>query len=357
MAIKHLILHSVLREKKGDPLNLNLRDHENPLADPSQKPDETTNKFADSLIELFASSTLNVGEFADKGDTDLEPAFEQKLKKYYSTNTDCSDFVELTQELAKLYKRILETKKLSSVPGGILAFYQYTSGKNDWLAVAILLKTEGFDSSTDLDVRATEIIDLSKLHLAATVNLTQWKTNLHHRYIKFKSGARSEIRDYFEEFVGCQRDKHAATIETKSLKEAIRKFSADAYQYSNDEISEKVGQAHDFIKDQQSKHRPIYLQELANHIFPDRADEFAKTARSDHNLSEELVIDNGTLRGYKKISARGNGLSITFDREMVGKAVNLTDDGGLIINQEMVSESLRKQIQEELDERQAKDKP
>lgn len=356
MTVKQLIIHSVERQKDGDPVNEKLRSDFNPLQDTAGQPIQSTINFAEALVSLFASTNADIGEFGVNGDNTIQPPFEQRLSAFYPVDDCvCTDFVTLTQELAIQYKHIIEKPNLQKVKGGVLVFVQYEARGKDLLAVAVLHKTEGFDSSSSLDVVPTEIFDLSKLHQAAAINLTQWKKGLNNRYIKFRAGKQAELRDYFEEFIGCQRDKHAAQLETKGLKDAIHKFGTEICGYDSEETSGRVGRAHDFIKERQKSGDPVLLSELANYVFPEHSEDFANTARNEHNLSEELAIDNKTLRNYKKISVRGSNFSMTFDREMVGKDIHLTDDGGLKLNPEMISDALREQIQEELDERQAKD--
>ena len=342
MAIEHVIIHVIRREKDGDPLFKNLRKVES---------NGHALEISEQLIDLFGSASLGVGEFGVNGDTDVEPSFEQKLKLYYSKNQatggmECNDFVGLTQELANSYQNIVESKQLQSVKGGYLVFYQYSARGDDWLAVAILNKTAGIDvSDEDLNTVARQILDLKKLHLAASVNLSQWDAGLTTRYIRFKTGLAAEIRDYFEEYIGCQRDKLAATTETKGLKVAIKDFSKNSCNLDEDQTSEKLSAAHGFITQQQKAKQPILLDHVANHVFPDNAKAFTKQAIEKHNLSNELAIDKSVLRTYQKISARSKKISISFDRDMLNKEITY-ENGVLTITD--IPDTLRSAIEEEL---------
>ena len=75
-----------------------------------------------------------------------------------------SHFVAMTKELANKYESVIVADQLQSVKGGYLVFYQYERNNDDWLAVAILNKTEGIDVAANLEVVASEILDLKKLH-------------------------------------------------------------------------------------------------------------------------------------------------------------------------------------------------
>ncbi|AZB97918.1 hypothetical protein DKE48_001295 [Acinetobacter nosocomialis] len=76
MGIQNIIIHEVRRIKDGDPLIVNYKSEENDL---STLEDELKN----NLLELFIKSNLNFGEFALDGNPELDPAFEQTLRKYF----------------------------------------------------------------------------------------------------------------------------------------------------------------------------------------------------------------------------------------------------------------------------------
>lgn len=340
MAIKHVIIHVVKRDKDGERLSKQLRNNENST-------EGMTAQLTDGLLELFSNAHLNIGEFGVDGDNEVEPAFEQKLKKYYDDECKCSDFVGMTKELANKYESVIVGDQLHSVKGGYLVFYQYERNDDDWLAVAILNKTEGIDVAANLEVVASEILDLKRLHLGAAINLTQWKSELSTRYVRFRTGLAAEVRDYFEKFIGCQRDKLAATVETKKLKSAIQDFAKNACGMDDDVVSQKVAQAHDYIKEQQKLGNQVQLSHVSNHVFPDRADEFARQAKEIHDLPEELAIDAKVLKSYKKLSGRGKGIAISFDRDMLNTTVKY-GDGELTFSE--IPDSLRAAIEEELED-------
>lgn len=316
MSIKNVILHEVTREKDGDPVIKNLRDEENST-------DGLGIKLTEQLIELFSQSTLNIGEFGVDGDSTLEPAFEQQLKRLHNKE---KSFVETTKAMAERFADIISEPKLQSVKGGILAFYIYEYRDNKLLAVTVLNRIDGINASKDLDLSLSTIIDLNRLHLGASINLTDWDEGLSNRYIKFKIGRSVEMRDYFESFVGCQRDKQAATRETNALKTAIKTYSTELG-LDGDAIQSKLDNAHGFIQDQQKVGKEVLLTHVANAVFPDTADDFLAVARNDeYQLSENIAISSAELKRYVRLSGRGKGVSISFDNELLGKTVTFCDD-------------------------------
>ncbi|MCG7491604.1 nucleoid-associated protein [Vibrio sp. Of14-4] len=316
MAIKNVILHEVTRDNDGAPVVTNLRDEENST-------EGLGSKLTEQLIELFSQSTLNIGEFGADGDPTLEPAFEQQLKRLHNKE---KTFVETTKDMAERFAEIISEPKLQSVKGGILAFYMYEYRENTLLAITVLNRIDGINASKDLDLSSATIIDLNRLHLGASINLTDWEEDLSSRYIKFKTGRSVEMRDYFESFIGCQRDKQAATRETSALKTAIKTYSSELG-LDSDDTQSKLDSAHSFIQEQQKAGKEVLLTHVANAVFPDSTDDFLVIARNDeHQLSEQIAISSAELKRYVRLSGRGKGVSISFDNELLGKTVTFENE-------------------------------
>ncbi|MGL6003070.1 MAG: nucleoid-associated protein [Plesiomonas sp.] len=316
MTIKNVILHEVTRNNDGDPVVRNLRDEENSI-------EGLGSKLTEQLSELFSQSTLNIGEFGVDGDSTLEPAFEQQLKRLHNRE---KTFVETTKDMAERFADIISEPKLQSVKGGILAFYMYEYREKTLLAITVLNRIDGINASKDLDLSSATIIDLNRLHLGASINLTDWDEGLSTRYIKFKTGRSVEMRDYFESFIGCQRDKQAATRETSALKTAIKTYSSELG-LGSDETQSKLDSAHSFIQEQQKAGKEVLLTHVANAVFPDSTDDFLAIARNDeHQLSEQIAISSAELKRYVRLSGRGKGVSISFDNELLGKTVTFENE-------------------------------
>jgi nucleoid-associated protein len=320
MAIKHIIIHVVKRDEDGGRVFSKLRPQVNNI-------DNFTNKLTEELLALFSSATLNFGEYGVDGDNSIEPPFEQKINSYYSNDLVCSDFIAMTHELAQRYKTIIERPKLNSVKGGYLVFYQYEINNADWLGVAIIPRNKGVDISDELDVVDATSLDLNKLHQGATINLTQWKSQFNTRYIRFKVGVGKGVRDYFEEFIGCQMDKLAAKTETRSLKKAILDYAQNTLGLDDSAAEQKLELTQTFIKQKIKDGDPVLLSAIANAIFPDSPSAFLEVAKESHQVSEELPIDTSELSSYKRLSGRGGDVAISFGRKMLGDKVIYEKDG------------------------------
>lgn len=315
MSIQHLIIHEVQRDENGAIVKKHLREKENST-------EGIGNDLTSALITLFSNSSLNIGEFGVDGDKHVKPPFEQYLEKNYNLDKlECLDFVSLTKSLAERYETIISEAALSNVKGGIIVFYQYEFRGKIWLAVTIVQRTGGIRATDDLNLIAAEIVDLDKLHLGAAVCLTDWNRGISNRYIKFKTGRASEIRDYFEKFIGCQKDKLAAKKETKGLRDAIKDYAQNHLSLQDNEVQEKLNTAQRFIKDKQKNGLEISLSHIGNATFPETPKAFVRLAQDDYNVSESVLINNAELRRFSRISGSEGKMSMSFDRELLGSSV------------------------------------
>lgn len=307
--LKHIIIHEVRRDSDSREMIFNLKSCENDFGQTNDS------RFKENFFGIFSTAKTNVGCFSLDGDNGLKPPFEQYLEEYY---TNQISFVEISHRLAKLYKAKIDN--LTNVNGGFLVIYEYEKTSKPFLAVIVINKTKGVDINASLDLIASQIVDIDKLHLGAVIDISQWQTDNSTRFIKFKKGVSKELRDYFQEFIGCEIDKDAAKIETAALKRAIQSF-CDSNSITNDIKEKSLRDAHSYIVEKQRQGELILLEHIANHIFPDKSDDFLRLAITDHNISNEIKIDKTTLRSYRKFSTKNAAFSLSFDRELLGKSI------------------------------------
>jgi len=324
MDINKLIIHEVQRHIDAGPLTVVRRPSVNDLAGLSPN-------LADSLIHLFVNASLTIGGFGVNGDHGVQPAFEQRLVTYTTLNTDTA-FVEFTDHIAQNFEAILNEPTKQTVKGGYLVFYEYSFHNQEWLAVVILNKTQGIDVNQSLDVIATQLLDLAKLHIGATINLTKWRAADGERYIKFRTGLASEVRDYFERLIGCQRDQLAIKVETQQLKKTIEDF-ARSQNLNIDQINDILNDAYKFISPRVNESQPVLLTELINSIFPDKVDGFFDyIGNKDIDLSQDITIDKNTLKTFRRFTAHWNDINLTFGRRAVGKNITVDDDKIILVD-------------------------
>lgn len=333
MSIQHIIVHEIRRvkedKKSTDTLVVKIKDTENDLS-------SLSGELEVQLLKLFSKSSLIVGQFSIGKDEDKKPAFEQGLDNFYSGES-CQDFLEMTRELAGYFKTFLEENK--SITGGFLVFFEFKGDEHTKLAVAVINKSNATDINPDLDFIAKEILDLDKLHLGATINITQWRDEFAERYIRFKNGQSEQVTDYFQKFIGCDVDNKAAVEETKQLKKAIEKFAGEKLKLPQEDVDEYLSSAYGYINECISKGDDIVLDNLAKRVFSEHSDDFFEFASDGHNLSGIIKINTTELKGFMKLSSKRKDLSITFARELLHKKINFEDDI-LKIDSSLLSENL-----------------
>lgn len=338
--INHLILHEVVRKKDGGAFKKKLRETEN-------SKDTITPDFSDSLTDLFTKTNLNIGEFGVDGDNSIQPAFEQLLLEHYTEELKCEDFVALTQKMANRFAVLIQSDKKQNVKGGVFVFSEYERANKKWLSIAILQRSGAYNADDqELELTPSEVIDIDKLHMGAAINLTDWHEKSTSRYIKFKAGLAREVRNYFESYIGCQRDKSAAKIETKVLKTAISKYSEETLSLSQEDTQKKLDLAHSFIKEKINNGEEVELSHVASHIFPETSESFLTYTITEYDLGETISIDKSVLRSYKRISGRNTDISISFNRDLLGKKIHYSN-GKLVFD--VIPDSLKSSIEENMD--------
>lgn len=334
MSIQHIIVHEIRRvkvdKKSTENLVAKIKNKENDL-------ETLSSDLSERLLKLFSRSSLMVGQFSIKNDEAKKPAFEQSLDKFYDDKENCLDFVEMTRELAAYFKTFLDEKK--TITGGFLVFFEFKGDEHTKLAVAVINKSNATDIDLELDFIAKEILDLDKLHLGATINITEWRSEIYDRYIRFKNGLSENVTDYFQNFIGCVVDQEAANEETKKLKEAIESFTTKKLGLPQSAADEYLALAHAYINECITKGDDVVLLNVAKHVFTSNSDEFFEYASEGHNLSGILQISTSELKGYKKFSSSRRDLSITFAKALLNDKIKFEDDI-LKINSSLLSENL-----------------
>ena len=348
MSIQHIIVHEIRRvkedKKSTETLVVKIKDTENDLS-------SLSGELAESLLKLFSKSSLIVGQFSIGKDEEKKPAFEQGLDNFYS-GENCLDFLEMTRELAEYFKTFLEENK--SITGGFLVFFEFKGDEHTKLAVAVINKSNATDINPDLDFIAKEILDLDKLHLGATINITEWRSEFSERYIRFKNGQSENVTDYFQKFIGCEVDKKAASEETKKLREAIEKFASEKLNLSQEDVDGYLSSAYGYINECISKGDDIVLDNLSKRVFSEHSEDFFEYASDGHNLSGILQISTSELKGFRKFSSSRKDLSITFARELLHKKINFEDDilriDSSLLSDNLVAELRAATVQNDQDE-------
>ncbi|VTM21241.1 nucleoid-associated protein NdpA [Pseudomonas aeruginosa] len=95
----------------------------------------------------------------------------------------------------------------------------------DYLAIALLHHSEGVAVNESLEVTPSRHLDLGQLHLAARINISEWRNNKQSKqYISFIKGkGGKKVSDYFRDFIGCQEGVDSPS-ETRTPAEGLQRL-------------------------------------------------------------------------------------------------------------------------------------
>ncbi|MET1076818.1 MAG: nucleoid-associated protein YejK [Pseudomonas sp.] len=318
MPIRHCIVHLIEKKPDGTPAVLHARDSE--LAE-SQA---IENMLADLNESYNAKQGKAWGFFhAESG---AHP-FSGWLKEYQDGN---KDFTAFSRQAVEHLQKLMEESNLST--GGHVLFAHYHQGMTDYLAIALLHHSDGVAVTDSLDVQAAKHLDLSQLHLAARINLSEWKNNVHSKqYISFIKGKNGKkVSEYFRDFIGCQEGVDGPG-ETRTLLKAFSDF-VESEDLPEEAAREKTKTLVDYASSQARIGEPMGLQELSGLIDEERPRAFYEHIRNkDYGLSPEIPADKRTLSQFQRFTGRAEGLSISFEAHLLGSKIEYDEAQDMLV--------------------------
>lgn len=329
MAIQHSIVHLIDKQPNGEAATLHARDSE--LA-ASQAMEDLLAK----LNDTYNAKPKVWGFF--NADSVTYP-FSVWLGRYLDGS---DDFVAFSRQAADHLKTLMEGNNLSV--GGHVLFAHYRQGESDYLAIALLHHSEGVSVTESLDVASTRQLDLAQLHLAARIDLSDWRGDSPSKqYISFTKGKGGKrIADYFRDFIGCEEGIDAPG-ETRTLLKAFSDY-VESEDFAEEQAREKTDNLIDYANTQARAGQPITLDELSELVDDKQPKAFYDYIRNkDYGLAAEIPPDKRTLHQFRRLTGRAGGLSISFESHLLGSQVEYDETHDqLIIHQ--VPTSLRDQI-------------
>ena len=318
MPIRHCIVHLIEKKPDGTPAVLHARDSE--LANNTAM----ENLLADLNESYNAKQGKAWGFFHDESGA---YPFSGWLRAYLAEEQDFTAFSRLA--VGQL-KKLMEESNLSV--GGHVLLAHYQQGMTDYLAIALLHHSEGVTVTEALDVEPARHLDLSQLHLAARINLSEWRNNAQSKqYISFIKGKNGKkVSEYFRDFIGCQEGVDGPG-ETRTLLKAFSDF-VESEDLPDESAREKTKTLVDYASSQAKLGEPMGLEELSGLIDEDRPKAFYDHIRNkDYGLSPEIPADKRTLNQFRRFTGRAEGLSISFEAHLLGDKIEYDEAAGTLI--------------------------
>lgn len=307
MPIHTCVIHFV--EKKPDETPASTQLASQPVADSEL----LENLLEDFTREFNSKPSKAWAFFSNTGDASLA----QQAQAILSGNLD---LFALSTAITQQWQQILDAQQIFM--RNHLCFIHYQHSMSEYLAIAFLPQNQGLSINSRFELGSTYYLDLSQLHMAARINLSEWQNNPESRHyislLKGKGG--KKIVDAFNQLLGCE-EINDAPAETRTLLQAFDDYLEDTD--SSEEVArEKTQTLVRFANEQSRKGEPVALTELSEVLDEDNPQAFYNHIRNkDYGLSPFVPTDRRTLSQFHRFSGRAEGLSISFEAHLLGSKV------------------------------------
>ncbi|MDN3609532.1 nucleoid-associated protein YejK [Vibrio ostreicida] len=303
--LSNVILHQ-LQKNDSDELIVNFRSH-------SLDNDASTENLVAEMHRVFNSKAgKGFGSFKEDSE------FQRWLQELSQGERDFYDF---SQQSANRLKD--ELSKYPFADEGILVIAEYQSLATDYLFVALIPSNQSLKVTEGLDISATDYLDLSKMDIAARLDVTRYETdkesNRYLAYIKGRVGRK--VADFFLDFLQAE-----VGLDTKQqnlvLMQAVDDFCSDS-KLEKEEVIGYKKQVSAYCNEQIKSGDEVYVQELSGELPPssDGTSFLDYTQQQGYQLEDSFPGDRSAVRKLTKYVGAGGGLSINFDSLLLGERV------------------------------------
>lgn len=320
LSLENSIVHHVFQDPDGNiglrlaPAPLTLKDEVETLLEEltkvyNAKPAKGYASFVRADDPAFQSAEgeepLPVPEFPQLLDTRLQ---------------DTMSFVEFSQAVARLLRTELEHYQF--LESGFLLLAEYQQTGDHFLQVAFLPVKDGVTVGPDLSVDRSTQLDISKVQIAARVNISDYQTGLSDsHYVSFIKGRTGrKVAEFFLDFLGCA-ERVNAKKETEHLVDNVQAL-VRGDDISPDVASEIRKDIFDYCGEQWSQGEHIRLSDIDQRLSDKGARPLSEfNQQQGVEMAAEFPADRTSLRKLMKFQGQGGGLSVAFEQSMLGERV------------------------------------
>lgn len=281
----------------------------------------------DLLVELTdvytSKPAKGYASFLQEGDDGEPGPFPDHLTHWYN---ESMPFVEFSQQAAKLLLEQLQNYNM--LEAGFLLITRYQHISTEYLLVCFLPVKEGVTINPNLAVDRSSQLDITKVQLAARIDLTEWSTAPDsERYISFIKGrAGRKVSDFFLDFLGCT-ERLNSKAHTQQLVDSVQEYA----KHSELEAEQRQAlnkAAYDYCDEQWKQGETVKIKDLSEQFaeqypteksFEHFSQDFAQ--EQSRELVDDFPADKSTLRKLVKFQGQGGGVSVGFDHTALGERV------------------------------------
>ncbi|XOV77745.1 MAG: nucleoid-associated protein YejK [Aestuariibacter sp.] len=255
-------------------------------------------------------------------------SFSDSLQQYLNGDDSFLSFSVSVCE--RLINTLIEQ---GSVETGFVVVSQYQFLATDYLLIAVLDTKEHVEITPQLNINVANHLDLAKMQLAARIDLTMLQTQAdNQRYISFVKGrAGRKIADFFLTFLGCEEQLDVKQ-QNKMLLEQVEQYM-DSEQLQPEEKTETRSKLVDYYKEKVDSGEEINISEVTQTLsFDDQKQDFsAFNQQTESPVEDSFQADRAAIKSLSKFSGQGGGLSLSFDRKLLGERVSYQADSDTLI--------------------------
>ncbi len=318
MSLHHCIVHFIDKKPDDSPAVINARSESLPLSSALQ------HLLADINDSYNSKPSKAWGFFqTDSAEFPL-PGW---LGDYLAEKID---FIQFSQYAIEHLKKQLDEANITL--SGHVLFAHYQQGMTDYLTIVVLQHSDGIVISAGLDVDSARHLDLSQMHLATRINLSEWQNNTQSKqYISFIKGKNGKkVIDGFRDFLGCQEGVDGPG-ETRTLLKAFSDF-VESEDLPEEQAREKTTSLINYANSQTRRGEVVSIEGLSEVLDEDNPKAFYNHIRNkDYGLSPEIPADKRTLNAFHRFTGRAEGISISFESHLLGSKVEYDEARDMLI--------------------------
>lgn len=305
LTLSNVILHQLTKNEQ-DELEVHLRKQ-------TLENDTATEELVSELHRIYSSKgAKGFAHFAEDSE------FSDWLKQVRSGELD---FLTFSNQAAT--KLQAELSKYPFADAGTLVLAEYQSLATDYLFIGLLPTCHSMKVTEQLDISATDYLDVSKMDIVARIDLSSWETDADsNRYLTFIKGrVGRKIADFFLDFLQAEVGMDSKA-QNQVLMQAVEDFCADS-RLDKEEKQQYRKQVYDYCNGQLQSGDEVAVKELSGELpaADDGTDFYQFASNQGYELEESFPADRTTMRKLTKFVGSGGGLTINFDSMLLGERV------------------------------------
>lgn len=213
---------------------------------------------------------------------------------------------------------------MATIETGFVIFSHYQFLATDYLMIAIINTKQHVEINRELELSSSDHLDLAKMQLAVRIDLTQLTvTPEQQRYISFIKGRMGrKVSDFFMSFLGCE-ELVDVKQQNKQLLSSVDEFLASE-QLDPQEKHQSRQIVSEYYKEKLEQGEDIHIRELADKLpKEDEQQDFYQFIKdAEQPIEEQFQADRSVLKTLAKFSGQGGGISLSFERSLLGDRVS-----------------------------------